>query len=223
MCTRSRRSPHLRRPRRLAVAAVALLAALAPACARRQALDAPALTRLRAVDPELRQLRVYLDHRLVVVYPDEEARSLAVRRGVVEEATVAESLRHVVRRRSAGAVIAATDDGRGLWVSFDPACETVDCAFHFIAAGDDAFALAEVPARAGRGAPEPHRGRVVEGTRLRPQLVDPQVSAAQILAVPRRRGSVPVGLELRRRAGERERVDTERARGFDRADAEGPR
>ncbi|MCA9661527.1 MAG: hypothetical protein KC486_24520, partial [Myxococcales bacterium] len=158
-------------PRRRSALVLAVLCALAPACARRQALDAPALARLRASDPDLRGLRVYLDRRLIVVYPEEETRSLAVRDGVVEESRITEELRHVIGRRRAGAVIAAADDGRSLWVSFDPSCVDVGCAFHFVVAGDEAFALSEVPARAGRGAPEAYRARVAAGTRLRPQLV----------------------------------------------------
>ncbi len=207
-----------REGRRRRVAALLSGAVLWGACARREPVDLEVLARVHDSDPELDALRVYVDRRLIVVYPELGAEAeLALRGGVVEERRASRELRQIVGRERAGAVIAAAEDERTLWISFDPSCAEIDCAFTFVVAEDDAFVLGALPERAGRDRALAYRRRRAEATQLVPRLADPGTSAAEILVRPRRRRPpVPVGLDLRRRSLRRERADTERARGFDR-------
>lgn len=213
----------LGRPRRgfrsLRVAAiVASLCSSGQGCARREPVDLEVLARVHDSDPELDALRVYVDRRLIVVYPELDASGeIELADGVVEERFVSRELRQIVGRNRAGAVIAAAEDERTLWISFDPTCSAVDCAFAFVVAEDDSFVLGAVPERAGRDSAVPYRGRRASRARLVPRLADPESSATEVLVRPRRRrASAKVGLELRRRSYRGERADTERVRGFDR-------
>ncbi len=187
------------------------------ACAHRQAVDVDALARIHDSDPELSALRVYVDHRLLVVYPElETERQIELSGGVVEERASSREIRQIIGRRRAGAVIAASEDERSLWISFDPACTEIGCAFTFVVAEDDAFVLEAAPERAGRASPQVHRGRRARATRMEPRVQDPEVSAVEVLLrLRRRRRPSPLGLELRKRSIRRDRAETERARGFD--------
>ena len=109
-----------------------------------------------------------------------------------------------------GLVIAAAEDERALWISFDPSCAEIECAFTFVVAENDAFVLSAVPERAARDRAIAYRRRRAEAAKLVPRLADPAMSATEVLVRPRRRRPpVPVGLELRRRSLRRERADTD--------------
>lgn len=187
------------------------------ACAHRRAVDVDALARIHDSDPELSALRVYVDHRLIVVYPElETERKIELSQGVVEERAASREIRQIIGKGRAGAVIAASEDERSLWISFDPACTELGCAFEFVVAEDNAFVLAAVPERPGRASPQVYRGRRARATRMEPRVQDPEVSAAEVfLRLCRRRPPLPLGLELRKRSIRRDRAETERARGFD--------
>ena len=202
--------------RAVALGAIACLSG--PGCARREPVDLEVLARVHDSDPELDALRVYVDRRLLVVYPELDASGqIELADGVVEERFVSREVRQIIGRQRAGAVIAAAEDERTLWISFDPTCEDVDCAFAFVVAEDDSFVLGAVPERAGRAKAVAYRGRRAEAARLVARLADPESSATEVLVRPRRRRApAKVGLELRRRSYRGERADTERARGFDR-------
>ena len=205
--------------RSLCVAALAASAcSLGVGCARRVPVDLEVLARVHDSDPELDAVRVYVDRRLIVVYPELDASGeIELADGVVEERFVSRELRQIVGRHRAGAVIAASEDERTLWISFDPTCSAVDCAFAFVVAEDDSFVLGAVPERAGRERAVAYRGRRASGAKLVPRLADPESSATEVLVRPRRRrASAKIGLELRRRSYRGERAETERARGFDR-------
>jgi len=207
---------HLAASRFASALLMTLFIGQAAACALRQPVDLGGLARIHDSDPELSALRVYAARRLIAVYPEVETeREIDLSGGVVEERASSQEIRQIIGRRRAGAVIAASEDDRSLWISFDPACTDIGCAFTFVVAEDDEFVLAAAPERAGRGSPEVHRGRRARATRMEPRVQNPEVSAIEVLLrLRRRRRPQTLGLELRRRSYRRDRAETERARGF---------
>ncbi|MCB9702232.1 MAG: hypothetical protein H6711_10075 [Myxococcales bacterium] len=190
---------------------------LSGGCARRQPLDRADLARIDAEDPDRASLRVHLARRLIVVHPALESdAALAVAGGVIDERRTDRRLRVIVGKRRAGAVIAASEDGRELWVSFDPECLEITCAYGFIAVDGEAFRLAAVPGRDRHRPPRSYRGREAERARLEPHLIDPAIDGSEILAIDRRGRLRTIDLEIRKRSRKQVRSATERARGFDR-------
>jgi len=185
-------------------------------CAQRQALDLQELARIHDSDPQLGALRAYVDRRLIVVHREAIGHGeLSLAQGVVEERASSSALRQIIGRRSAGAIVAASEDERILWVSFDPDCTEVACAFMFVVDADHAFSLADAPSRAQRAAPEAYRGRRAKATLLVPSLRAPEEGGSLVLVRQRRRRPpVTVGLEVRKRTYRRDWSKTERARGF---------
>ena len=186
------------------------------ACAHRQPIDVDELMRIHDSDPQLAALRVYVDARLLVVYRQPaQPGDFAMTGGVVEERESSTVLRQIIGRRRAGAVIAASEDERTLWISFDPACTQIDCTFTFVADEEGAFVLSAAPLRDDRAAPEVYRRRQRRPAQLVPNLVNPEQGATEVLVRERRRRPpITVGLELKKRSYRHDRSETERARGF---------
>ncbi len=192
--------------RRLLIGA---LLAVAPACANREFLNGGVLADVQRRDPQFAKLRVYPSVDFVAVYGRSVSDDVSVsgQAGTVDEAFRGERIETPVRRGRPGAIVASEvrDGAPVLWVSFDAACGTADCAFGFVQSDDSRFRLFQVPAFAGYSRATVYRKRVAPRKAMQPTALYSSNSSTSVYFTMRG-ATLSVALEVKKRRSVR--IDT---------------
>ena len=111
------------------------------------------LHRVQNVESGIDNVRVYLNHRLVVRRSIPVGSSTTSVDGTVDTVIHGQERKDVVRRISSGKIVGVGTSGSltQLWVSFDSDCNTRDCAWQFVNGFGDEFGLAALPVRDAQG------------------------------------------------------------------------
>jgi hypothetical protein len=197
------------------IVGAALLGLTPLGCARSLALGAAEIDAIRAEDPELTRVRVYVSRKIVAALPPTTAtRSYEVRGPVIRERREARPTHVVVGRRVAGAIVGETEaaDRPVLWVSFDPSCEDAGCSFGFVLHETGEYLLFAAPSAEG-GATTAYERRARPAKALSAARIVSLADANAVLARTRRGVARTIALMIRKSTRAEERARVERARG----------
>lgn len=210
---------NLRAPTRTLLAALALVALTASACARRLDLTPDELGRIKEKDEELKLLRVYPDKKLISMYREAIAReSYEVDKRKITERGAYRPLAKIVGRNTPGKVVAQTEmNGMPvMWVSWDQGCEDTACAFGFALTELSRYSLIKVPDREGYQTPVSYRRNTYKRNELKYTKQRSLAEANEVFAATRKSGKVlTIDLQIRKDTRRPTRTDVERAGGVD--------
>jgi hypothetical protein len=202
---------------RLGVAATVLLGTLAASgCARRFYLKPKELEKVQTASG-IQPLRVY-PHRKLIVLHDEADRdeTFEVQRNITESARN-EQIKKIVTRNTAGLIL-EIEEANGqplLWVTFDPECTTVDCAYAFVQSEDGRYRLHTLPKYEGYQDPRSFRSCVWKKRRLKPNKMASLAEANDVYLVKKRNGKIlTIELDVKKVIDRKTRTDTQRSRGI---------
>jgi hypothetical protein len=199
--------------------AVCLLVGLAlgsSGCARRFALKPKELERVQT-EAGVQPLRVYTHRRLVTLYDEAERdESFRVQRDIIESSE-GEQKKKKITRNTAGLIL-KIDDSNGMplaWVTFDPWCTTVDCAWGFVQGEDGYFRLMIVPKREGYKPGRAFSRIVWKKRRLRANKMASLAEANDVYLAKKQNGKIiTVYLDVKKVIDRRTRTKTEKAQGI---------
>lgn len=203
------------------VSMLVLFATLAGGCARRIDLNPTELDRIRGQgkDEELDKLRVYPKRKLIVLYREERTDSKYTVGGVVRERGAYRPVKLILGRKTAGKVIARTEQN-GMpvfWVAFDNDCKDTACAFGFVLTEVNRYQLFAVPDREKYMPPESYRRNTFKRNRLKFVKQKSLAEANDVFAIIRRGGKrvLTIDLQILKDAFRPTIADKERKTGVD--------
>lgn len=171
-------------------------------CTKRVYLSTKEFEELRALDPELKFLRVYASRKLITAYPDlEEIRKVTVRREKVKIRGTRRPHEEIVGRNAPGRVI-AFDEVNGmplLWVTFFNTCSDPSCAYGFVLTEHGRYSLVSVPELEEYNTPEAYRSCRGKRSKMKLGKIKSVAELNQVLVVSRRNGKKMLTLDLQLR------------------------
>ena len=208
-----RRPPRVRLPTLLALA-FGLVAA--GGCRKRLPLTPEELERVQT-EAGVQPLRVYPGKKMISIYPGENKNEqFQVERDIVESSR-GEELEKVVTKNTAGLIL-KIEERNGmplLWVTFEPSCTTVDCAYGFVQTENGKFRLTSVPDREGFGDPKVYRYAEWKRRRLKPGRMNSLAEANDVLLVKKRNGKIlTIVLTVKKVIDDKTRRRREKERGI---------
>lgn len=200
----------------LAVCLLVGLAAGTTGCARRYALTPKELERVQT-EAGVQPLRVYTHRRLMTVYDEADRdETFRVQRDIIESSS-GEKYRKKITRNTAGLIL-KIEESNGMplaWVTFDPGCTTVDCAWGFVQGEDGLFRLMVVPTREGFKPGRAFSRIEWKKRRLRPGKMKSLAEANDVYLVKKKNGKIiTVYLDVKKRVDKNTRTQTEKAKGI---------
>jgi hypothetical protein len=197
-----------------AVMATALLGL--SGCARRFYLEPKELEKVQT-EAGVQPLRVYTHRKLIAIYDESDKdETFRVEREIKESARN-QQVKKIITRNTAGLIL-KIDESNGmplLWVTFDPSCTEVDCAFGFVQAEDGRYRLHTVPKREGYEDARAFRHCVWKKRRLKPGKMSSLAEANEVYLVKKRNGKIlTIDLDVKKKVDRRTQTDTERSRGI---------
>lgn len=189
----------------------------ASGCARRYDFTPTELARVQTVSG-VSPLRVYPSTRIISVYDenitDERYR---VQREIAESSR--RDTKNVVIDRNANGLILEVAELNGkplLWVTFDPSCRKVDCAYGFVQTEDERFRLVTVPELEHYKTPHNYRTWRREKRRLQKGKLASLAEANEVWLVKKGNGDLlTIELQVKKVVERRSRSVRQRQRGFD--------
>jgi len=186
-----------------------LILGLGAGCAPRHYLGPSDLADIRAQDPELHAVRVFVSAKFIAIYERDLGEDYTIDRsqGSVTNTLVARRIEMPIGRNVPGAILVREqrDERTILWITFDPECHERSCAYGFVETDDALYRLFQPPIVEGYGVPFVYRRRISRRTRMKKTKV-----YARSLSMPvyfRTRGMIAsVALELKHQ--ERTEIDT---------------
>jgi hypothetical protein len=187
-------------------------------CARRIDLTPAEFERVRAIDPQLENLRVSPHPRLLQFYtPEVDNVSREVTKRKVIERGEKKILRREIGRRTMGKIL-AIDELNGmprLWVSFYTDCLDVACAYGFVQTEHQRYSLVAVPMLEGYKEPRSFRRSRLKRNRLGLMRLRSNVEINDVMAARRRSGKgKPIDLQIRKDRWRPTKTKTDKAEGF---------
>lgn len=185
-------------------------------CARRFALKPKELERVQT-EAGVQPLRVYTHRRLVALYDESDVdEKFQVQRDIVESARN-EQKKKVITRNTAGLILKIEEsNGQPLvWVTFDPGCTTVECAWGFVEGADGYFRLMTVPDREGYKKARAFRAIVWKKRRLKPGKMRSLAEPNDVYLVKKKNGKIlTMYLDVKKVIDRRTNTQTEKAKGI---------
>lgn len=162
-------------------------------------------------------LRVYTHRRLMTVYDEADVdETFKVQRDIIESSR-GEQYKKKITHNTAGLIL-KIDESNGMplaWVTFDPSCTTIDCAWGFVQGEDGLFRLMVVPERKGFKPGRAFSRIVWKKRRLRPNKMQSLAEANDVYLVKKQSGKIiTVYLDVKKVIDRRTRTKTEKAQGI---------
>lgn len=160
-------------------------------CRKRLPLTPDELERVQT-EAGVQPLRVYTGKKLISIYAGENKNEqFNVERDIVESSR-GEELEKVVTKNTAGLILKIEEQNGMplLWVTFESACTTIDCAYGFVQTENGKFRLNKVPDRDGYGDPKIYRYAEWKKRRLKPGRMNSLAEANDVLLVKKRNGKI---------------------------------
>ncbi|MBL4683463.1 MAG: hypothetical protein JKY37_02645 [Nannocystaceae bacterium] len=200
----------------VAIALVSALAALS-GCKKRLPLTPKELARVQT-EAGVQPLRVYTERKLISLYPaDEKNEQFEVSRDI-RETTRQDQLKKIVTKNTAGLILKIEERNGAplLWVTFEPGCTAVDCAYGFVQTEDGRYRLADVPDRPSFADPTIYRSCVWKKRKLRAGRMKSLQESNDILLVKKNNGKLlTIVLTVKKIVDDRTRTRTDRAKGIE--------
>ncbi len=213
--------------RSLAVGLLFLACALGPigGCARHVYLTPAEFLRLQGQDPELDELRVHVNRKVLVTYAKRaQADAISVTKDRVMISNDTKITDVPITRQVTGRIlsIGSLSSMPLIWVNFDAdKCHDLSCAYGFVLTEQDRYSLVILPKRELHEDPiayrryRPRRNKVEHRNRLHLQKQRSLAEINDVLAVSRRGGRRVLSIDLQFPKKTRKRIshDTDRPSG----------
>lgn len=186
-------------------------------CAERVVVDPSELYRVESLPNGLGALRVYTSKSIVLLYPAHATRQNYDVNRTIRDRSASSSVEVIVDRDTPGQVV-AEDEANGrrrLWVTFDPRCAEVDCAFGFVLTEDGAFSLSEIPQRQGFAFPSLYAEQVKAKNRFESGRRRSLAEANPVWILRRDKKLETVVLEAKKKVDRGHQRSSERVRGIE--------
>lgn len=195
---------------------LAIVAASSSGCRKRLPLNSTELERVQT-EAGVQPLRVYPERKVISVYaPDNKNEQFAVSRDIVQSSRETQ-LKKIVTKDTAGLILKIEELNGAplLWVTFEPACTTIDCAYAFVQTEDGKYRLNAVPERPGYADPKVYRACVWKKRELGPGRMRSLNENNDVLLVKKNNGKIlTIVLTVKKVIDERTRTRTERSQGI---------
>jgi len=144
---------------------------LGSACAPPHYLGPADLADIRAEDPELHAIRVFVSAKFIAIYERDLGEDYAIDRaqGSVTNTLAARRIEIPIGRDIPGAILLREREHERtiLWITFDPECHERSCAYGFAETDDALYRLFQPPIIEGYDEPFVYRRRVARRTRMK--------------------------------------------------------
>lgn len=140
------------------------------------------------VDP----LRVYVNKTMVAAYPRDAGQQHFDVRGRISASSRRDVRVVETTRRTMGQIIEiAQRNGQPLlWVTFDRACRSPECAYGFVQTEDRRYRLMEVPVLPGYSPPAVYRGKEREKQRMQKGKISSLAEANEVYILKKKNGDI---------------------------------
>jgi len=187
---------------------------LLPGCTARYILGPSNLQSARD-SGAFNQLGVYVSHRTIAVWERDEGASKRVGREI-DDRSMEGRLRQPIGRNDAGLIVG--EDLRNgawrLWISFDPGCGTVECAYGFVQTEDGRFRLVDLPEREAYDTKTVYRSLLMDRHEMKQGKLRALSDANAVFRLERKNKKRPktvfLEVKIKRRKRTNERVDAAR-------------
>ncbi len=208
----------LRRPLTLALLGAGIGAlVLVSGCRKRLPLTPDELERVQT-EAGVQPLRVYPGKKLLSLYPaDNKNEQFEVSRDIVQSSRQ-DQLKKIVTKDTAGLILKIEERNGAplLWVTFEPACTKVDCAYGFVQTEDGKYRLSDLPDRDGYTDPKVYRSCIWKKRKLGPGRMKSLNEANDVMLVKKNNGKIlTIVLTVKKVIDERTRTRTDRAQGIE--------